>query len=62
MSELMGELRELISTMCKLLGDNNGIDMDETCGTEELHKTRKVWHGQNRTEDTQQREQSNYKP
>ena len=51
MSELMGELKELITTMCRLIGDDDGIDMDETCGTEGLHKARKVWYGQDRTKD-----------
>ena len=53
MSELMVELRELIITMCKLLGDDNddGIDMVKTCGAEELHKARKIRHGHDRTKD-----------
>ena len=52
MSEFMKGLGKLLTTMNELIGDDYGIDMDETCGTEELHKARKVWHGQNRTEDT----------
>ncbi len=51
MNEFLEELGKLLNTMNELIGDNNGIDMDETCGTEELRKTRKVRHGQNRAED-----------
>lgn len=52
MSEFMKGLGNLLTTMSELIGDDYGIDMDETCGTEGLHKARKVRYGQDRTKDT----------